>query len=135
MNSLKKSRKNIDAESMYEMRRQGMTNKQIADQLEVHVSTVYANIGRKSEAVKHAEVQNKPPVVEKPIDEMHVIDGSIQCWNDHNEKDILKPMDFHADPDGQFVRCGDIHGRISFLRSKRFSYLRRWFNVHPRRKG
>lgn len=66
---------------------------------------------------------------------MAFIDGSIQCWNDHNEKDILKPMDFRADPDGQFVRCGDIDGRISFLRSKRFSYLRRWFNVHHRRKG
>lgn len=74
MNSLKKSRKKIDAEIMYEMRRQDMTNKQIADALGVHVSTVYANIGRKPEAVKHAEVQHKPPVVEKPIEEVSKID-------------------------------------------------------------
>ena len=64
MGTLSRSRKNIDAETMYEMRRQNKTNKQIAESLGVHVSTVYAYIGRKSEAVKHAEVQNKPPVVD-----------------------------------------------------------------------
>ena len=64
MGALSKSRKNIDAEIMYEMRRQNMTNKQIAEAPGLHVSTVYAYIGRKSEAVKHAEVQNKPPVVD-----------------------------------------------------------------------
>lgn len=69
MGSLSKSKKNIDAEIMYEMRRQGMTNKQIAGSLGVYISTVYNYIGRKSEAVKHAEVQNKPPVVDKAPNE------------------------------------------------------------------
>ena len=67
MNSLKRSRKKVDAEIMYEMRRQGMTNKQIAENLGVSVSTVYATIGRLSESVKHAEVQGKPPVVDSPM--------------------------------------------------------------------
>jgi len=65
---------------------------------------------------------------------MAFIDGSIQCWNDYSEKDILRPLEFRANPEGQYVRCGDIHGKIVFLRSKRFSYLRRWFNAHHRRK-
>jgi len=73
MNSLTKSRKKIDAEIMYEMRRQGKTNLQIAKALEVHPSTVYNYIGRMSEAVKHAEVQNKPPVVDKPKTETRVM--------------------------------------------------------------
>ena len=60
-----RSRKNVDAETMYEMRRQGMTNHQIAKSLDCAVATVYRYIGRKSEAVKHAEVQHKPPVVDK----------------------------------------------------------------------
>ena len=67
MNSLKRSRKKVDAEIMYEMRRQGMTNKQIAENLGVAVSTVYTTIGRLSESVKHAEVQGEPPVVDAPI--------------------------------------------------------------------
>lgn len=65
-NSLKRSRKKVDAEIMYEMRRQGMTNKQIAENLGVHFTTVYSHIGRMPEAVKHAEVQNKPPVINSP---------------------------------------------------------------------
>lgn len=69
MNSLKRSRKKVDAEIMYEMRRQGMTNKQIAENLGVHFTTVYSHIGRMSEAVKHAEVQNKPPVIARPADD------------------------------------------------------------------
>ena len=93
MNSLKKSRKNIDAEIMYEMRRQGMTNKQIADQLEVHVSTVYSYIGRQSEAVKHAEVQNKPPVVDKLIDEMHANDAEAGF-----KPFVPKPKEVEAPP-------------------------------------
>lgn len=68
-NALTRSRKKVDAEIMYEMRRQGMTNKQIAENLGVAISTVYTNIGRMSEAVKHAEVQNKPPVIDRPVDD------------------------------------------------------------------
>lgn len=68
-NALTRSRKKVDAEIMYEMRRQGMTNKQIAESLGVHFTTVYSHIGRMSEAVKHAEVQNKPPVIDRPADD------------------------------------------------------------------
>lgn len=93
MNSLKKSRKKIDAEIMYEMRRQNMTNKQIADSLGVCVSTVYKTIGRKSEAVKHAEVQNKPPVVEKILEEMYVIDAEAGF-----KPFVPKPKEVEAPP-------------------------------------
>lgn len=49
------------------MRQNGLTNKQIADRLEVSVSTVYQYIGRRSEAVKHAAVQGKPcPIFDAP---------------------------------------------------------------------
>ena len=68
-NAITRSRKKVDAEIMYEMRRQGMTNKQIAENLGVHFTTVYSHIGRMSEAVKHAEVQNKPPVIDRPVED------------------------------------------------------------------
>lgn len=60
------SRKKINAEIMYELRRQGMTNKQIADTLGCHYTTVYDYIGKRSQAVANAEAQNKPPVVDPP---------------------------------------------------------------------
>lgn len=60
------SRKKIDAEIMYELRRQGMTNKQIAENLDCCITTVYNTIGKKSYAVANAEAQNKPPVVDPP---------------------------------------------------------------------
>lgn len=63
LNPRRKLQKDIDVTTMYNMRAQGMTNKQIAFALGVHPNTIYKYIGRKSEAVKHAEVQNKPPVV------------------------------------------------------------------------
>lgn len=56
----------IDAEIMYELRRQGMTNKQIAENLDCCIATVYNTIGKKSYAVANAEAQNKPPVVDPP---------------------------------------------------------------------
>lgn len=65
-NSLR-SRKKLNAEIMYDMRRQGMSNKQIAENLGIAVSTVYDHIGKKSMAVRHAEEQNKPPVIDAPV--------------------------------------------------------------------
>lgn len=62
-NPRRKLGKDIDVTTMYNMRAEGMTNKQIAFALGVHPNTIYKYIGRMSEAVKHAEVQNKPPVV------------------------------------------------------------------------
>lgn len=71
-NSLR-SRKKLNAEIMYDMRRQGMSNKQIAENLGISVSTVYDHIGKKSMAVRHAEEQNKPPVVDVPVANAAVI--------------------------------------------------------------
>ena len=68
-NALTRPRKKVYAEIMYEMRRQGMTNKQIAESIGVNFTTVYSHIGRMSEAVKRAEVQNKPPVIDRPADD------------------------------------------------------------------
>lgn len=65
-NSLR-SRKKLNAEIMYDMRRQGMSNKQIAENLGIAVSTVYDHIGKKSMAVRHAEEQNKPPVIDEIV--------------------------------------------------------------------
>lgn len=66
-NPLRTSKKKIDSEIMYEMRRQGMTNNAIAKNLGVAVKTVYNHIGKMSYAVKNAEAQNKPPVVDTPV--------------------------------------------------------------------
>lgn len=71
-NSLR-SRKKLNAEIMYDMRRHGMSNKQIAENLGIAVSTVYDHIGKKSMAVRHAEEQNKPPVVDVPVANTAVI--------------------------------------------------------------
>lgn len=71
-NSLR-SRKKLNAEIMYDMRRQGMSNKQIAENMGIAVSTVYDHIGKKSMAVRHAEEQNKPPVVDVPVANTAVI--------------------------------------------------------------
>lgn len=53
----------IDTNVMRELRRQGMSNKQIAEKMKVSISTVYRCIGRKSQAQKYAEVQRKADVV------------------------------------------------------------------------
>ena len=56
----RKLSKDLSMSELLELRAEGMTNKQIAEQLGVSVSTVYNYIGRRSQAVKYAEVQNKP---------------------------------------------------------------------------
>lgn len=48
------------------MREQGMTNKAIAESLGVHVNTIYRYIGRRSQAVKYAEVQGKACPIPNP---------------------------------------------------------------------
>ena len=63
----RKLSQDVSISEMLTMRQNGLTNKQIADQLEVSVSTVYQYIGRRSEAVKHAAVQGKPcPIFDAP---------------------------------------------------------------------
>ena len=58
------SKKNMDAETMYERRRQGMGNGEIARQLGVHVSTVYTYIGKQGNSVKRAPRTPKKPAIE-----------------------------------------------------------------------
>lgn len=56
----------ISISEMLTMRQEGLTNKQIAERLDIAVSTVYQYIGRRSEAVKHAAVQGKPCPIPSP---------------------------------------------------------------------
>lgn len=60
-----KAIKKDDIQAMHRLRSEGYTNKQIANSLGICVSTVYAHIGRMSQEVKYAEVQNKPCPVKK----------------------------------------------------------------------
>lgn len=67
MRDLKRNLKlDVDIQTLRSMREQGMTNKQIADNLGVSVSTIYRYIGRKSQQVKYDEIQNKPCPVPNP---------------------------------------------------------------------
>ena len=45
---------------MLELRKEGLTNKQIAQEIGCGVSTVYENIGKRSMDVRKAAEQNKP---------------------------------------------------------------------------
>ena len=62
----KKLSHEISISEMLTMRQEGLTNKQIAERLDISVSTVYQYIGRRSEAVKHAAVQRKPCPIPAP---------------------------------------------------------------------
>ena len=97
MSTVPMSRKKIDSEIMYSLRRQGFTNKQIAKQLDVCVATVYNTIGRMAEAVKHAEVQNKPPVVDVPVVGKPVSKPVISENNGFKAVDV-KPKEVQAPP-------------------------------------
>ena len=67
MQNLKRSlRLDVDIQTLRSMREQGMTNKQIANNLGISVSTVYRYLGRKSQEVKYNEIQNKPCPVPNP---------------------------------------------------------------------
>ena len=67
MRDLKRSLKlDVDIQTLRSMREQGMSNKQIADNLGISVSTVYRYLGRKSQDVKYNEIQNKPCPVPNP---------------------------------------------------------------------
>lgn len=64
---MKKALRNDErVQKMLELRKQGMTNKQIAQEIGCGVSTVYENIGKRSMDVRKAAEQNKPsPVPEE----------------------------------------------------------------------
>ena len=51
----RKLSKDLSMSELLELRAEGMTNKQIAEQLGVSVSTVYNYIGRRSEICRDAE--------------------------------------------------------------------------------
>ncbi len=63
----KSLKREIDVSQMLHMREMGMSNKKIAESLDISVSTVYQWIGRRSEAVKHAEVQRKTCPIPNPM--------------------------------------------------------------------
>ncbi len=86
MRDLKRSLKlDVDIQTLRSMREQGMTNKQIADNLGISVSTVYRYIGRKSQQVKYDEIQNKPCAVpnptgfveEEPVAEEEIVEDPV----------------------------------------------------------
>lgn len=64
---MKKALRNDErVQKMLELRKQGLTNKQIAQEIGCGVSTVYENIGKRSMDVRKAAEQNKPsPVPEE----------------------------------------------------------------------
>lgn len=61
-----------DIATMRKLREEGLTNKKIAERMGISVSSVYRHIGRKSQDVKYAEIQNKP----SPIKTEFKFDGS-----------------------------------------------------------
>lgn len=52
-----------DIATMRKLREEGLTNKKIAERMGISISSVYRYIGRKSQDVKYAEIQNKPSPV------------------------------------------------------------------------
>ena len=60
MNLRRKLTDDVNISTMLSMRRDGMTNKQIAYALGVSPTTIYKYIGRMSDAVKVAQMQNRP---------------------------------------------------------------------------
>lgn len=66
-NDMKKALRNDErVQKMLELRKEGLTNKQIAKEIGCGVSTVYENIGKRSMDVRKAAEQNKPsPVPEE----------------------------------------------------------------------
>lgn len=66
-NDMKKALRNDErVQKMLELRKEGLTNKQIAQEIGCGVSTVYENIGKRSMDVRKAAEQNKPcPVPEE----------------------------------------------------------------------
>lgn len=78
-NPKRKLSKDIDISTMRSMREMGMSNKQIADALGVGPTTVYRYIGRKSQDVKYAEIQNKPsPIARSASACMDELDRQIE---------------------------------------------------------
>ena len=59
-------KRELSVSEMLHLREEGLSNKQIAERLEISVTTVYQWIGRRSQAVKHAAVQNKPCPIPNP---------------------------------------------------------------------
>ena len=54
--------RSVSANEMREMRRLGMTNKQIADSLEISPTTVYRYIGKRSQDIEWTSLQKQPTI-------------------------------------------------------------------------
>lgn len=97
---MKKALRNDErVQKMLELRKEGLTNKQIAQEIGCGVTTVYENIGKRSMDVRKAAEQNKPsPVPEekkpepvkveipvvvetKPIEEPNRVGVSSETWD------------------------------------------------------
>lgn len=98
---MKKALRNDErVQKMLELRKEGLTNKQIAQEIGCGVSTVYENIGKRSMDVRKAAEQNKPcPVPEekkpepvkvetKPIETVDAKDIDWHKAAEHNKKAI-----------------------------------------------
>lgn len=98
---MKKALRNDErVQKMLELRKQGLTNKQIAQEIGCGVSTVYENIGKRSMDVRKAAEQNKPcPVPEekkpepikvetKPIETVDAKDIDWRKAAEQNKKTI-----------------------------------------------
>lgn len=66
-------KRELSVSELLQLREEGLSNKQIADRLEISVTTVYQWIGRRSQAVKHAAVQNKPCPIPNPMNIVPVV--------------------------------------------------------------
>lgn len=68
-----------DIAAMRRLREEGLTNKRIAERMGISVSSVYRHIGRKSQDVKYAEIQNKPSPIKT---EFKFDDSSLMVVHD-----------------------------------------------------
>ena len=74
------------AEMRYLRESEGLTNKQIAERLNISVNTVYRYIGKRSYAIANAQAQNKPCPVPDHIATGLYEDESVEVENTMEQK-------------------------------------------------
>lgn len=85
--SMKKALRNDErVQKMLELRKLGMTNKQIAQELGCGVTTVYENIGKRSMDVRKAAEQNKPCPVPEIQAKKEKVDALLDRMGEELEK-------------------------------------------------
>lgn len=98
----RKLSKDISMSELRGLRAQGLTNKQIAQRLDIAVSTVYRYIGKKSFDVMNAEAQNKP----NPINRIQIE------YKPHEEPMAIPVTDKKPDP---VVNEAPVHNALRVL--------------------